>query len=171
MANDRLYRKSIYLGLAYKEAFANPSAPTTTELNNALYVIDLTCALWEDSTEFTLGDPTTDDGLAYCDDAGSVTRTSEVPTVVFTALRDEDRVAAGLYNTAFDHLAYPDINYYAIERVGKPNTSAFAIGDSVRIVAVKTDQPVDVLDKDANALIQQTFLRDGFTNWNYKLVA
>jgi hypothetical protein len=171
MANDRLYRKSIFLGLAYKEAFVNPSAPTAAELNNANYVIDLTCALWEESTEFTLGDPTTDDGLTFCDDAGSTTTTSQNPTIVYTALRDEDRVAAGLYNNAFDHLAFPDINYYAIERVGKANTAPFAIGDSVRLVAVKTDQPVDVLDKDANALLQQTFLKDGFTLWNFKLVA
>lgn len=171
MANDRLYRANIYLGIAYPEAFANPSAPTAAELNNATLVKDITCALWEDATEFTLGDPDTDDGLTFCDAAGTQTTTTQNPTVVYAALRDEDRVAAGLYNTAFAHLAFPDIPFYVIERVGKPNTTAFAIGQSVRLVRVKTDNPVDQLENDANALIVQNFLNDGFVNWNYRITA
>ena len=171
MALDRLYRANIYFGLAYPEAFANPSAPTAAELNNATLVKDITCALWEDSTEFTLGDPDTDDGLTFCDAAGSVTTTTQNPTVVFATLRDEDRVAAGLYNTAFDHMAYPDIPFYAIERVGKPNTTAFAIGQSVRIVKVRTDLPVDQLENGSNALLVQNFMNDGFVNWNYRITA
>ena len=171
MALDRLYRTNVYLGLAYIEAFANPAAPTAAELNNATLVKDFSCALWEDSTEFTLGDPDTDDGLTFCDAAGSTTTTTQNPTVVFAALRDEDRVAAGLYNNAFDHMAFPDIPFYAIERVGKPNTTAFAIGQSVRIVRVRTDNPVDQLENDANALLVQNFLNDGFVNWNYRITA
>lgn len=171
MALDRSYRKDIFLGLAYPEAFANPSAPTAAELNNALYVIDLTCALVEDNTEFTLGDPETDDTLTFCDDAGAQTRVSDNPTVVFSALRDEDRAATGLYNNAFNHMAFPDIPFYAVERIGYANTTAFAINQHVRIVAVKTDQPVDVLEKGANAQIQQNFLPNGLVNWNYKITA
>lgn len=171
MALDRLYRTSIYFGVAYPEAFANPSAPTAAELNNTVLVKDITCALWEDSTEFTLGDPDTDDGLTFCDAAGSVTTTTQNPTVVFATLRDEDRVAAGLYNLAFDHLAFPDIPYYAILRVGLPNTTVFAIGQSVRMVRVKTDNPADELENGSNALLVQNFLNDGFVNWNYRLTA
>lgn len=171
MALDRLYRTSIYFGLAFPEAFANPSAPTTTELNNTTLVKDITCALWEDSTEFTLGDPDTDDGLTFCDAAGSVTTTTQNPTVVFATLRDEDRVAAGLYNTAFDLLAFPDIPFYAVLRVGQPNTDPFAIGHSVRLVRVKTDLPADELENGSNVLLVQNFLNDGFVNWNYRLVA
>lgn len=171
MALDRLYRTSIYFGLAYPEAFANPAAPTAAELNNATLVKDITCALWEDGTEFTLGDPDTDDGLTFCDQAGSVTTTTQNPTVVFAALRDEDRVAAGLYNLAFDHLAFADVPFYAIERVGYPNTTPFAIGQSVRLVRVQTDLPSDQLETGSNALLVQNFLNDGFVNWNYRLTA
>jgi hypothetical protein len=171
MANDRLYRKDVFLGLAYPEAFANPSLPTAAELNNTSYVIDLTCALVEDNTEFTLGDPETDDTLTFCDDAGAQTRISDNPTIVYSALRDEDRIAAGLYNNAFNHMAFPDIPFYAVERIGLPNTTAFAIGQHVRIVSVKTDQPVDALEKGANAQIQQNFLPAGLVNWNYKITA
>ena len=168
---ERLYRKSIYLGLAYIEAFANPATPTVAELNNATYVKNITCALWEDSTEFTLGDPETDDGLTFCDEAGSVTRGAENPTVVYSTLRDEDRIANGLYNTAFAHLAFPDVPYYAIERVGPDSDAPFAVGQSVRIVRVRTDNPVDVLEGGNNVLLQNNFLADGFVNWNYRLTA
>lgn len=171
MALDRLYRANIYLGLAFPEAFANPAAPTAAELNNAVLVKDITCALWEDSTEFTLGDPDTDDGLTFCDAAGSTTTTTQNPTVVYSALRDEDRVAAGLYNTAFDLMEFADIPFYAVERVGKPNTTAFAIGQSIRLVKVRTDNPVDTLENGSNALLTQNFLNDGFVNWNYRITA
>lgn len=171
MALDRLFRPNIYLGLAYIEAFANPAAPTAAELNNAALVKDLTCALWESSTEFTLGDPDLDTGLTFCSAAGDQTATLKNPTVKYGALRDKDRVAAGLYNLAFDHLAFSDIPFYAIERVGKPNTTAFAINDYVRIVQVKTDEPVDTLGASDNALLIQNFLADNFTNWNYKVLA
>jgi hypothetical protein len=170
MALERLYRKSIFLGLAYPEAFADPANPTAAELNSDL-VIDLTCALWEDSTEFTLGDPETDDGLTFCDEAGSQTRGAENPTVVYAALRDEDRVADGLYNLAFAHLAFPDVPYYAVLRVGHDSDAPFAIGQSVRLVRVRTDNPVDALENGNNALLQNNFLADGFVNWNYRLTA
>jgi len=171
MSLERLYRKSIFLGLAYPEAFADPANPTVAELNNTTLVKDLTCALWEDTTEFTLGDPETDDGLTFCDEAGSVTRTGENPTVIYAALRDEDRVANGLFNTAFAHLAFSDVPYYAVERVGHDSDAPFAIGQSVRLVAVRTDNPVDVLENGNNALLQNNFLADGFVNWNYRLTA
>lgn len=171
MALDRLFRENVYLGVAYIEAFANPAAPTVAELNNTLLVKDLTCALWEDSTEFTLGDPDFDEGLTFCSKAGEKTATIKNPTVVYAALRDKDRVAAGLYNLAFDHLAFADAPYYAIERIGKPNTSIFAVNDYVRIVRVKTDRPVDELASGSNALLVQNFLNDDFVNWNYKVLS
>lgn len=168
---DRLYREAVYFGLAYPEAFVNPEEPTAAELNNAVLVKDITCGTWEDGTEFTLGDPNTDDGLTFCDAAGATTTTTKNPTVVFAVLRDEDRAAAGLYNMIFDHLAFADIPYYAIERIGEANTEPFAIGQSVRIVKVRTDNPTDQLSADSNALLTQTMLPDGFVNWNYRITA
>jgi hypothetical protein len=168
---DRMYRPDVYLGLAYLEAFANPSAPTAAELNNATYVKDITCALWEDGTEFTLGDSDSDDGLTFCSNAGDTTLTTKNPTVTYKALRDKDRVAGGVYNLAFDHLAFPDIDFYAIERLGKANTTAFAIGDQVRIVQVKTDNPADDASVDNSIFIVQNFLPNNFINWNYSVAS
>lgn len=171
MANDRMYRPDVFLGIAYLEAFANPATPTAAELNNGTYVKDLTCALWEDGTEVTLGDSETDDGLTFCSNAGDTTITTKNPTVVYKALRDKDRVAAGVFNLAFDHLAFPDIDFYIVERLGKPNSSVFAIGDEVRLIQVKTDNPVDEVAVDANVFLTQNFAPNNFINWNYTVAA
>jgi hypothetical protein len=166
-----MYRPDVFLGLAYLEAFANYATPTAAELNNATYVKDLTCALWEDGTEFTLGDSDTDTGLTFCSNAGDTSLTTRNATVTFKSLRDKDRVAAGVFNLAFDHLAFPDIDFYAIQRLGKPNTTAFAIGDRVRLVQVKTDNPQDILAADSSVMIQQNFSLNNAINWNYTVAA
>lgn len=166
MSNDRLYRQAVYLGLAYPEAFADPTAPTAAELNNTNLVFDLTCALWEDGTEFTLGDSDTDNGLTFCSDAGDTTLTTKNATVVYKALRDQDRSANGLFNRAFDLMAFPDVPFYAIKRVGLPNTDAFAAGQKVRLVSVNTDNPLDVTASDASVFLQQSFLQNDTIAWN-----
>lgn len=170
MSNDPLYRGNTFLGLAYPEAFADPTAPTAAELNSAL-VIDLTCALDEDGTEFTLGDSETDDSVSFCDTAGKVNPTTKNATIKYVAFRDQDRVATGYYNKAFNHLAFKGIPFYAVERVGKANNASFAIGDRVRIVAVTTDNPTDDVAVDKDITLTQAFAQAGLVNWNFKVVA
>lgn len=171
MANDRLYRETVRFDLAYIEAFADPASPTVAELNNAVLVKNVTCALDEDGTEFTLGDPDTDDSLSFCDKAGSSTATFKNPSVTFVAYRDEDRAATGVYNLAFEHLAFPDIPYFAILRVGKRSDVAYAVNDYIRIVRVRTDEPVPVLASGENAKLSNVLLNDDFVNWNYKVLS
>lgn len=171
-ANERLYRESITFLLAEPEVFANRNAPTAAELNNATgLVYNVTCALWEDETEFTLGDPDTDDGLTFCSAAGEQSQTFKNPSVVFSALRDEDRTASGVFNGTWERIAWPDREFIAILRVGPDSDVAFAINDEVRMVHVGTDNPVDVLSNGENARTQQTFLNRGWVNWNYKVLA
>jgi len=166
MANDRLYRENTFWGLAYPEAFSQLGVFPAAELNNSMLVKDLTCALWEDDTEMTLGDSESDDGLTFCSKAGETTPTFFNPTTVFTSVRDKDRAADGLFNMAFDHLAFPDITYFAIKRVGKPNTAPFVAGDEIQVARVKTDHGVDLLESGSNVRLQQSFLADDFTAWN-----
>jgi len=166
MANERLYRESIYFALAEPEAFADRNAPTAAELNNTDLVYNLTCALWEEDTQFTLGDPDTDDGLTYCSKAGIVSPTFDNPTVVFGALRDADRTAAGVFNGAFERLAFPDRQYIAILRIGKDSDVVWAAGDLARMALVATDQPVDTLSNSENIRIVQNFLPKGWSRWN-----
>lgn len=171
MALDRLYRETIRFDLAYIEAFANAAAVTAAELNNAVLVKNVTCALDEDGTEFTLGDPDTDDSLSFCDKAGSQAATFKNPTVVFVGYLDDDRAATGVYNLLRDHINFADNPFYAILRVGKRSDAPYAVGDVIRLVRVKTDWPTWVLESGANARISNAFLSDDLVNWNYKVVA
>lgn len=169
MANDRLFRQTVRFDIAYPEAFANPAAPTATELNNSLLVKNITCALDEDTTEFTLNDPDVDDSLSFCDAAGSQTATFKNPSVVLTAYRDEDRSASGVYDLAFQHLAFADNPYIIILRVGLAYDTAYAANQYIRMVGGSTDNPVSVEESGENARIQNTILPNGFINWNYKI--
>ena len=167
---QRLYRENITFLLAHPEAFADPSAPTAAELNGTL-VHNITCALNEDGTEFTLGDSDTDDSLTFCSKAGVSTPTFFNPTVVFEAFRDADRAANGEFNEALELLAFPDVEYIAILRVGERSDTAFAAGDRIKMVGVKTDYGTDVVGNGENQRINQAFMNNDFVNWNYEVAA
>jgi hypothetical protein len=178
MATTRLYRENVTFLLAHPEAFADATAPTAAELNaqctpmnDNLLVHNITCALNEDGTEFTLGDSDTDDSITFCDKAGISTPTFYNPTVVFEAFRDADVEAMGQFNEAFNLLAFPDIEYIAILRVGERSDTAFAVGDRIKMVGVKTDYGTDVVGNGENTRINQAFLNNDFINWNYEVDA
>lgn len=171
MALERLFRQAVRIDLAYPEAFEDPSDPKESELNNAVLVKNITCALDEDPTEFTLNDPDTDDSLSFCDAAGSQTATFKNPSVVLTAFRDADRTASGVYDLAFQHLAFEDVPYIAILRVGLDETVPYAAGQYIRMVGASTDLPVSLEESGENARIQNTLLPDGFVNWNHEVTA
>ena len=170
MANTRLYRENITFLLAHPEAFADRTAPTAAELNGVL-VHNITCALNEDGTEFTLGDSDTDDSLTFCSKAGISTPTFYNPTVMMEAFRDADVTATGVFNEAFDLLAWPDIEYIAILRVGKDSDAAFVATDKIKMVGVKTDLGTDVVASGENMRIAQAFMNNDFVNWNYEVAA
>ena len=171
MATTRLYRENVTFLLAHPEAFADATAPTAAELNNTDLVFNITCALNEDGTEFTLGDSDTDDSITFCDKAGVSTPTFYNPTVVFEAFRDADTAATGVFNEAFDLIAFPDIEYIAVLRVGERSDTAFAAGDRIKMVGVKTDYGTDVVGSGENTRINQAFLNNDFINWNYEVAA
>ena len=170
MANTRLYRENITFLLAHPEAFADRTAPTAAELNGAL-VHNITCALNEDGTEFTLGDSDTDDSLTFCSKAGISTPTFYNPTVAMEAFRDADVLATGVFNEAFDLLAWPDVEYIAILRIGKDSDAVFAVADKIKMVGVKSDWGTDVLASGENMRIAQAFMNNDFVNWNYEVAA
>ena len=170
MANTRLYRANVTFCLAHPEAFANRTAPTAAELNSAL-VKNITCALNEDGTTFTLGDSDTDDSLTFCDEGNLSTPTFYNPEVVMEAFRDADTAATGIYNEALGLLAFPDIEYIAILRVGEDSDTNFAAGDRVKMVGVKTDFGIDVVGNGENQRISQSFFNNDFVNWNYEVAS
>ena len=140
-------------------------------MNDTDLVFNITCALNEDGTEFTLGDSDTDDSITFCDKAGVSTPTFFNPTVVFEAFRDADVDATGVFNEAFNLLAFPDIEYIAVLRVGERSDTAFAVADRIKMVGVKTDYGTDVVGNGENIRIMQTFLNNDFVNWNYEVAS
>lgn len=167
MPNDRVYRENIKIAVAYPEAFAAFATPTVAELNSTTFVKDLTCALDEDGTEFTLGDPDTDDSLSFCDAAGNQTATFKNPSVTLSFFRDEDRSATGVYDTALQHLGFPDAPLVPILRVGYDSDVAFAVGQRLNMVGGKTDLPISIEESGTNARMSNTILPDGTVNWGY----
>ena len=167
IANERLYRENVRFDLAEPEAFADRNAPTAAELNNAALVFNATCALWEDETEFTLGDPDTDDGLTYCSKAGVSNPTLDNPTVVFSALRDADRTADGVFAQTIERITFPDREYIAILRLGKDSDVAYAADDRIKMAAVKTDIGIPTISNGENVRTVQNFGNSGWSNWNH----
>jgi hypothetical protein len=185
MANDRIYRENITFLLCEPEAFANRLAPTAAELNGGSLgwwnygtgtgagslVHNVTCALNEDGTEFTLGDSDTDDTLTFCDKAGVSTPTLYNPTVVFESFVDADKNGSGEFSELTEMIKFPNIEYIVILRIGKKSNEAIAVGDIIKMVAVKTDYGIDVMVSGENVRMNQAFLANDFLNWNYKVVA
>jgi len=93
------------------------------------------------------------------------------PEVVFEAFRDADVSADGVFNEALDLIAFPDIEYIAIQRIGKDSDAAFAATDRIKMVGVKTDFGIDVVGNGENQRISQSFLNNDFVNWNYEVAS
>jgi len=173
MALDRLVRANVGYYIALPEAlesFRDDGSVTAAELNSDL-VYDVTCALTEADTSFTLDDSDTDDELTFCSIGNEVTPTSRNASAVFVALQDADKTADTVFNLARDLMSHPDVAYVLVERLGKPNTEAFAAGDQVSLIGVTSDNPVDVISDGANVKISQTWISDGDINWNATVAA
>jgi hypothetical protein len=171
MANIRMYRANVTFCLAYPEAFADRTAPTAAELNNTILVKNTTCSMNEDGTSFTLGDSDTDDSITFCDAGNVSTPTFYNPEVTFEIFRDADVTATGEFNEAFDLMAFPDVAFIAIMRLGGISTDDFATGDRIKMVGVKTDFGIDNSASGENVRMTQSFLNNDFTNWNYEVAA
>lgn len=168
---SELRRESITWAVAFPGYAVDPLAPTTSELNNADLVKNVTCALDEDGTIHNLADPETENSYTYCDGSGkdNIVRANPETTLVFR--RDKDRTATGEYNTARDLFLHADQEYYLIKRVGGNNSlgDAYAAGDRLKIHHIKTDWPQDTDGLDENSRITVATLSQGRYSWNYEV--
>jgi len=171
-----LRRNSVTWWLADPAAVADWDNPTAAELNTAeeRLVLNITCALDEDSTTFTVGSSELDERLTFCDSTGISRPTQVNPEAALGILRDEDRTATGIFNTALEWLMFPDKEYYLIQRVGdqeKGPEAAISAADDLRIMKIRTDYPVDTLTNGDPAMIMQNVLPAGWLRWNLPVVA
>lgn len=182
MALERLTRNSQTWALAFETAFANPAAPTTTELNNATFVHKFSCALTESGTSLVKAGSDTDDEISFCSVGNESTPVQANFTAQLTGWHDANTGGSGstvdltsLFNKFVAFTDWADVPYYVISRTGEQGSqdAAFVVGDRVKIVGFNTDHPVEVVEqgstlkRQANLLYSPTM---GFA-WNYKLVA
>lgn len=176
-----LRRNSVTWKIFDVAAFADRNNPKLAELNttNLRLGFDATCALDEESTTFTIGSSELDERLSFCDSVG-VSRPGEVnPELTLAAYRDKDRNATGVFNRLLDWLRHADREYIILLRVGDQDSGPlngtpakpFTLDDDIRMMAFRTDYPVDTLASGDPALLSQTGLTAGWVRWNLKPVA
>lgn len=182
MAGERftqdLRRNSVTWKLFDVAAFANRNDPKVGELNttNRRLGFDITCALDEETSTLTIGSSELDERLSYCDSVG-VSRPGEInPEIALGVYRDEDRNADGVFNEALNWLRHADQEYIMVQRVGDQDSGPldgspaepFTTSDDIRMMAFRTDYPVDTLASGDPALLTQNGLTAGWVNWNVK---
>lgn len=179
-----LRRNSVTWVLYDKAAFPNPSAITEGQLNttNPALKLDITCALDEDTTAFTLGSSEQDERLSFCDGIGASRPSGAAPEAALGLYRDTDRNATGVFNAAKDWLKHEDFSFYLVERVGPQDSGPtgtgvgeeakpFEVTDDIRVGSFNTDYPVDTLADGDPAMLSITPIADGFLAWNWKPLA
>lgn len=174
-----LRRNSVTWVLYDLAAFDNPAEPTLAELNttNPALKLDITCALDEESTTFTVGSSDQDERLSFCDGVGTSRPAGTNPEAALAIYRDKDRDAAGVFNAAFDWLRHEDFPFYLLLRVGPQDSGAtgtgigetskaFELTDHLRLGRFRTDYPIDTLADADPALLSVNPIPDGFLKWN-----
>lgn len=174
-----LRRNSVTWVLYDVAAFADPMDPTVGELNtaNPALKLDITCALDEENTTFTLGSSDQDERLSFCDGVGTSRPAGINPEAALAIFRDKDRTAAGIFNQAFNWLRHEDFTFFLVLRVGPQDSGptgtgigqtakAFEVTDEIRIGQFRTDYPIDTLADGDPALLTINPLPDGLLAWN-----
>lgn len=185
LTSDQAYRWRI----AHRLAFADWENPTVAELNansdnsdpNAL-IINPTCALSQDGSQFDLDDPELDETLSFCQSAGSGEVLTRSATVVFeyfdSAARWLDATSTAAvdgYNSAtltHSWLAWRGLSdVFAILSVGPDQDAPFAVGDRIKMAEFATDYAIPNVATGTPRTWTQTTASRSDINWNYELAS
>lgn len=171
-----LRRNSVTWLWADPHAFNDATDIKLAELNsvNENLILDITCALDEDTTTFTLGSSDMDERLSFCDGVGTSRPTSINPELTLGIYRDEDRTANGVFNKVLNRFKHVGQSFYIVQRVGPQDSGSrngvaaktFEGTDDIRVGLFTTDYPIDTLAEEDPALMTITPLLGGFLAWN-----
>ena len=89
--------------------------------------------------------------------------------VSFDVLRDEDLMAQGVFNLAFELFIAPDRPFWIVTRQGEISTEPFRVGQDIKMFGVTTDNPVDVVDDNSMLKFGPRFKNTGELLVNYRL--
>lgn len=179
MANEKLLRANITVLAAYPEAFVDPNAPTSAELNDQFVystnedamVFNITCAIVDDGYTANVTDSETDDTRTICDIGQVQNPTFGTYEISFDALRDASVTDNGVFNLFFDLFKGIDRPYRIITRIGKPPTATFAANDVIKTFGVNTDYPIDIVEDNALVKFGARFKNTGDFRTNYTLAS
>lgn len=167
---QKMLRGNVTIVAADPEAFADPAAPTATELNNATLVYNISCAITDDYT-LNMTESDTDDSRSICDIGQVATPTFFNYEASLDGFRDADLDATGVYNLFRDLFRAPDVPYILIKRIGGANNTPFAVGDTISMYEVNTDYPVDIVEDGSPIMFGARFKSTGNLNVNYEVAA
>lgn len=170
MAQSRLYRGTIKMGVAAPEAFANWQTPVAAELNGSMSW-DLTPALIESGTKFELGNSTADNTLTFASTAGYQNLTFYQPSIVLEFNRSMSATGADQANLAYQLLQFPDTDYFGWLRIGKDPVLPFVAGDRVSMIHFTTDWPMENIASGKNVSMTSTGITQGDVLWQYTLAS
>lgn len=152
--NEKQYRANYTIMLAYPEYAVNPYAPTADELNDQFtfstnqkgVVFNVSCAVTDESANgINMDSPETDSTMSVCDSAAVETPKFQNYVASLDGFRDREVDASGVYNLLRELTIAPDRPFIAITRVGKRSNEAFAVGDTISLFGVTTDNRTEGL--------------------------
>jgi len=178
MAFEKVLRGNVTILLAYPQAFADPTAPTSAELNDQFayttnedaMVFNVSCAILDDYT-LNMTDSDTDDSMSICDIGNVSNPTFQNYEGSLDGFRDKDVDDNGVFNLFRDLTLGPDREFYIIKRIGFASTDAFAAGQTISMYGFTTDFPVDLVEDNAMLKHGARFKPNGNLNINYELAA
>lgn len=165
----KLMPGNITIWAVYPEGIADPKAPAASELNDADFAFNISCAIEDD---YTLGMTASDtsDARTICDVGEVSTPTFKNAEASLDGFRDEDMDANGVFNLFFDLFKSDGCPFYLVKRVGYSNTTPAAAGQDVTIVEVTTDNPEDIVGDQEWLMLGARFKVAGVVEENVELV-
>ena len=175
--NEKMLRGNTTVLAIYPEGIANPQRPTSAELNaqfkyatnTAAMAFNISCAITDDSFTANVADSDTDDTRTICQVSQTQNPTFQNYEVSFDVLRDEDLMAQGVFNLAFELFIAPDRPFWIVTRQGEISTEPFRVGQDIKMFGVTTDNPVDVVDDNSMLKFGPRFKNTGELLVNYRL--
>ena len=138
--SNKVLRGDVTIWAAHPEAFADPSDPTSAEMNDASLVFDISCAI-EDAYTLNASSSATDDSMSICDTGNVSTPTFPNYEASLDGFRDEDITANGYYNLFLRLFRTKNRDFFLIKRLNIAQGASVAPSHVLFLYRVSTDNP------------------------------
>lgn len=172
MAGTKMLRGNVSVYAFYPEAIPNWATLSGTALQAAVTAglgFDISCAISDDSLTANMADSDTDDSMSICDIGNVETPTFYNYEVSFDTFRNGPASVGApvpVYELPVKLFSAPDRPFYILKRIGVPQGTNLAAGQTVSVYGVTTDYPTDILGDGENIMFGSRFKTTGrlYTN-------